>query len=70
MLAGFGADNLLQRAGGRLRANLLGLLMVLVIFFDLSYFLRPVVHFLDRAGPGGRPRSRLMGAERKTLFCP
>lgn len=55
MLAGFGADNLLQRAGGRLRANLLGLLMALVIFFDLSYFLRPAVHFLDRTAQEAVP---------------
>lgn len=49
VLAGWGAEFLLHAAKDRLRPSLPGLMLVLLVFFDLSYCLRPLVHFLDRS---------------------
>jgi hypothetical protein len=48
MLAGWGTARLLQAVHEPLRRTLLGSLIVLVVFLDLSFFLRPTIHFLDR----------------------
>lgn len=57
MLAGYGAECLLEYVKNRRYRIFLGILLVLVIFGDLCYFVRPAVSFLDRNAQEAVPQA-------------
>jgi hypothetical protein len=57
ILAGWGTNRLLLPIKDHLRGNLLGVLLVLLVFFDLSFCLRPLVHFIERNAQGSIPEA-------------
>ena len=57
LLAGSGADSLLKMIKDKRLKGLLGIFVVLLVFCDLNYFVRPLVSFLDRRAQEAIPQA-------------
>lgn len=57
ILVGYGTESLLQKVNNNLCRNILGVILVTVVFCDLYYFVHPVVSFLDRKAQEAEPQA-------------
>lgn len=57
LLAGSGADSLLKMIKDNRHKSLFGIFIVLLVFCDLNYFVRPLVSFFDRRAQEAIPQA-------------
>ena len=57
ILAGYGLDNVLVKVKKDSLQTLLGILIILIVFWDLYFFVRPVVQFVDRKAQEVEPQA-------------
>lgn len=57
ILAGYGSDKLLKLLKDIRFRNILGIMIVMIVFMDLNYFIRPIVSFVDRKAQEAVPQA-------------